>query len=232
MKSVFCFVILFVAQIQAQLKDPDQIISLVTENFDRIEDYQVNVNINVDIEFIKVPQTNAKIYFKKPDKIKLESDGFAMLPKEGLNFSPNSLLQKKYTAIYEQDVELEGFNTSIVKVIPLGDQGDVILTTLWIDQKAKVIRKVESTTKTNGTFNIDLNYNPNLKYPLPDKMVFSFNLDKLSLPTSITGEQSDELSTKNEKRRDSRTKGKVIVNYSDYKINLGIEDTIFEEKKN
>ena len=53
-----------------------------------------------------------------------------MLPKNGMEFSPSSLIKKDYTAIYEQDVDLNGYKTSIVKVIPLGDQGEVILSTL------------------------------------------------------------------------------------------------------
>ena len=141
-------------------------------------------------------------------------------------------LKKRYTAIYESDIDLNGFNTSIVKIIPLGDQGDVILSTLWIDQKAKVIRKVESTTKTNGTFTIDFTYSDKINYPLPEKIVFAFNLDKMNIPSTITGETSNSSSDKKNKNRlsDSRTKGKVIVNYSNYIVNKGLPDSIFEKK--
>ena len=141
-------------------------------------------------------------------------------------------LKKPTHAIYESDIDLNGFNTSIVKVIPLGDQGDVILSTLWIDQKAKVIRKVESTTKTNGTFTIDFTYSDKINYPLPEKIVFAFNLDKMNIPSTITGETSNSSSDKKNKNRqsDSRTKGKVIVNYSNYIVNKGLPDSIFEKK--
>ena len=214
----------------SQSKNPDEIINGVITNFNKVNDYQVEVNIKVDVEFIKVPETKAKIYFKQPDKVHLEAEGFAMLPKNGMEFSPSSLIKKDYTAIYEQDVDLNGYKTSIVKVIPLGDQGEIILSTLWIDQKKQVIRKVESTTKTNGTFTIDFTFDDKIKYPLPSKIIFSFNMDKMNLPATITGETNNEKPDNKNKNMDSTTKGQVIVNYSNYVVNKGVPDSIFEEK--
>ena len=227
------FVSLFLVLIQlglSQSKDPDEIINAVVTNFDKIKDYQVDINIKVDVEFLKVPETKAKIYFKQPDKVHLEAEGFAMLPKNGMQFSPSSLLKNDYTAIYERDIDLNGVTTSVVKIIPIGDQGDVILSTLWIDQKKQRINKVESTTKTNGTFTIDFSYADNIEYPLPSKIVFAFNLDKMNIPTAMTGETNTEKTNKKNKNSDSRTKGMVIVSYSKYQVNKGIPDSVFEEE--
>ena len=214
----------------SQSKDPNEILNTVITNFNKVNDYQVDVNIKVDVEFIKVPETKAKIYFKQPDKVHLEADGFAMLPKNGMEFSPSAFIKKDYTAIYEQDVDLYGYKTSIVKVIPLGDQGEVILSTLWIDQKKQVIRKVESTTKTNGTFTIDFSFDDKIKYPLPSKIIFSFNMDKMNIPSTISGETINEKQDKKNKNSGSTTKGQVIVNYSNYVVNKGLSDSIFEDK--
>ena len=229
MKLLISLLLVLVQLGFSQSKDPDTIINSVITQFNIVKDYQVDVNIKIDVEFLKVPETKAKIYFKQPDKIHLEAEGFAMLPKNGMEFSPSSLLKKDYTAIYEQDVDLNGFKSSIVKVIPSGDQGDVILSTLWVDQKKQLIRKVESTTKTNGTFTIDFSYDDKIKYPLPTKIIFSFNLDKMNIPATISGETDAENPDKKDKNSDSRTKGKVIVNYSNYQVNKGIPDSIFEE---
>lgn len=230
MKLIISLFLLVVNFGFSQSKDPNEIIDAVITNFNKVNDYKVDVNIKVDVEFIKVPETKAKIYFKQPDKVHLEADGFAMLPKNGMEFSPSSLIKKDYTAIYEQDVDLNGYKTSIVKVIPIGDQGEVILSTYWIDQSKKLIRKVESTTKTNGTFTIEFTYDDKIKYPLPSKIVFSFNMDKLNLPATITGETSNQKSDKKNKNSDLRTKGSVIVSYSNYVVNKGIPDEIFEKK--
>ena len=230
MKYLIITILLIAESFFAQSKDPDEILNEVVTNFNRVKDYQVDVNIKVDVEFLKVPESNAKIFFKQPDKVHVESEGFALLPKEGLDFSPSSLLKKNYTAIYEQDVMLDGVKTSIVKIIPIGDQGNVILSTLWIDQKKQVIRKVESTTKTNGTFSINFFYDDILKYPLPSKIIFSFNIDQMNIPDAF-GENSDNEQPKKKGRKiNSLTKGKVIITYSNYQVNKGIPDSIFENK--
>jgi len=213
----------------SQSKDPDEILKSVIKNFDRVQDYVVDVNIKVDVQSIKVPETKAKIYFKQPDKVHLESEGFAMLPKDGMQFSPSALLKNDYTALYEKDVDLNGVKTSIVKVIPSGNQSEVILSTLWIDQNKKMIRKIESTTKSNGTFTIDLFYDESAKYPLPNQIVFYFNLDKMNLPSANKNNNQDN--PKQKMGLDSTTKGKVIVKYSNYAVNKGILDSVFEVKK-
>lgn len=212
-----------------QKKDPDRILQKVVANFEKIKDYEVDVNIKVDVEFLKVPESNAKIFFKQPDKIALKSEGFAMLPKNGFNFSPASLLKDDYTSIYEKEEILNDHKTAVIKVIPLGTNADVILSTLWIDEEKNVIRKIESTTKINGTFTIDFSYDEKMNYVLPSKMVFSFNIDKMNLPSGMMGEPE----TKKESKKNlgsTITKGKVYVNYSNYKVNKGIPDSVFEEE--
>jgi outer membrane lipoprotein-sorting protein len=233
MKKIFMFFIIpFVCF--AQSSKSDKIIDSVKANFSRVKDYEVNVHIKVDVNFLKVPEAQATIFFKQPDKIKLKSEGFAMLPKEGLNFSPLNFLTGDYTSIFDKEGNVDGYPCYLVKVIPLGDESDLILTNMWIDKNKFIIRKIESTTKSNGTFEIDLKYRNNLKYPLPSSMVFTFNVQKMDLPKGITGDM-DEMNQpekENEKKNKSRTTtGKVYVNYSDYRVNINLPDSIFVDNK-
>lgn len=228
LKIISLFIVLSML-IFPQKKDPDEILNKVISNFQKVKDYQVDVNITVDVEFLKVPESNAKIFFKQPDKISLKSDGFAMLPRKGFDFSPSTLLKGDYTAIYEGDDNLNGFKIAVIKVIPLGSSDDVILSTLWVDEEKSIIRKIESTTKMNGTFIIDLTYQENIMYALPSRMVFSFNIDKLNIPSTMIGE-SEKKKRKDKKPLDTLTKGKVIVLYSNYIINKGVPDSVFAEE--
>jgi outer membrane lipoprotein-sorting protein len=222
------FVLLCYGVAFPQGMDPDIILKKVIATFDKVRDYQVDVQVKVDVEFIKVPDTKAKIFFKQPDKITFESQGFAMLPKEGINFSPLSFLKKDYTAFYQKEDYIDAHPVSVIKVIPSSNQGDIMLTTLWVDQSAGIIRKVESTTKTNGTFTIDLKYEEIDKdYCLPSSMVFGFNIDKMNLPKAF----SDQVESESRKNIGKSTYGKVYITYSNYRINKGISDKIFEKKK-
>jgi len=210
-----------------QKKDPDHILDEVKRTFNKVQDYVVDVNIKVDVDFIKAPETKATIYFKQPDKVHFESESFAMLPKEGLDFSPMGFLKEKYTAIYEKADTVDGYKTDVIKVIPLVDETNVVLTTLWIDESRYIIRKVQSTLKMGGTFAIELKYDNSMKYPLPSSMIFTFNIERMNLPKGMTGELNENKS-KDEKKK---TTGKVYVTYSNYKVNKGIPDSVFEEKK-
>lgn len=229
MKLLFVVIASVCVSIFPQQKTADDLINSVIINFNRVKDYTVDVEIKVDVDFLKVPDAKAKIYFKQPDKIKLKSEGFALLPKEGLDFSPAALVKKDYTTIYEQDVKLNGKSTSVVKIIPVGETSNIILSTLWIDPIDNIIRKIESTTKTNGTFSIEFYYDESLEYPLPEKMVFSFNVDKLNLPKTLSADGLPQ--SKKRKIPDGPTKGYVIVKYSNYEINKGIPDSFFSDEK-
>jgi len=229
MKKIILLMIFFAASLYPQNKEPDKILKDVINKFNKVKDYEVDLIIKVDVEFLKVPESSAKIFFKQPDKISLKSDGFAMLPRNGFDFSPNSLLKGDYTALYEKEEKIDGRVLTLIKVIPLGTSSDVILSTLWIDEGKKVIRKVESTTKMSGTFTIDLEYDDKLNFALPSQMIFSFNVDKMNFPSAMIGE-TDTRKKRSKMHGDTLTKGKVYVSYSDYKVNKGISDSVFEEE--
>jgi outer membrane lipoprotein-sorting protein len=230
MKKILLIFIFLINAAFTQSKNPDEILNKVKENFDKVKNYIVDIDVKVDVNFLKVPDSKAKIYFKQPDKIKFESDNFALLPKEGLNFSPLAILKNKYTAIYEKDENLNGINTSVIKVIPLNDKSDIILTTLWIDTIKNVIIKSESTTKINGTFSMEFNYNNSIdNYPLPSSMVFTLNVDDKNIPKRINEDIESEQKPKKENKKKSTT-GKVYINYYNYKVNMGVPDEVFNKK--
>jgi len=231
-KKILPLVLLFSILAFSQSKNPDSILDRVKEEFNKIDDYTVDVKIKVDVDFLKMPDREAKIFFKKPDKIHIESEGFAMLPKEGLNFSPLGLLNSKYSSFYVREDTLTGIETSVIKVIPLEGGADVILSTLWVDTKRDLILKIESSRKPQGTFVIDLDYLKTDKgFWLPSSMIFSFSIDRSILPRQFNFDADSDDKKAREDSTKTRT-GKVFLDYSNYKINTGLSDEIFENKSN
>ncbi len=222
-------IIFITANIFAQQKDPYTILNSAQDKFNEIEDYEVNITIIVDVNFLKVPETKAKILFKQPDKVKLRSEGFALLPKEGLNYSPTRLLQEEYDAIYVKPDTIVNHVTDVIKVIPSNDESDVVLTSLWIDREKFILRKIETTTKKSGTFLIDLSYDESNPYGLPSEVKFSFNLEDVKIPTAVSGVfDTDQETEERDKRR--QMVGTVTILYENYKVNQGIDDIVFEEE--
>jgi hypothetical protein len=226
---ILIFLFYSLINIYAQTTDPNEIVLSVISKFNQVRDYEVDIEIKVDVEFLKVPDAKAKLYFKQPDKVKLKSEGFALLPKDGIDFSPSSLIKGNYTAIFERNELLNGFSTSVIKIVPINQNTNVILSTVWIDNNSLIIRKVESTTKTQGTHIIELFYDENSKYPLPKQMIFSFNVDKMNLPQTFTNTTPK---SSRKKFKDGPVIGKVFVSYKNYQVNKNLSDKIFSEDSN
>jgi outer membrane lipoprotein-sorting protein len=226
MKKILLLIVIAVT-VSAQTKDPNKILKLVKDKFEKVKDYEVDANIHLDINFIKMPDTKAKIFFKQPDKVKLKSEGFAMLPKQGINFSPAQLLKGNFNSIFVRSETMDNYKVDIIKIIPNSDTSEVILSTLWIDAAQYVIRKVETTTKRTGTLQIGLEY-ANENYGLPSQVKFTFNLGDLQMPAQMPDANQKKEETKG--RRDKGpVKGTVTITYSNYKIDKGIPDSFFVE---
>ena len=211
--------------VTAQSNNPNEIIENLKSEFERVKDYQADVTIKVNASMLKMPVMKAVFSFKQPDKTHIETNSFAMIPKQGVNFSPVSFLSGKYTLVFARKENIDGRELFVIKIIPLNEDSGVLLTTIWVDRLKNVVRKLESTTKGSGTFNVDFSYDEDMDYPLPSKIIFSFNLDKMGLP------QNQKDKSKRRRRRISGIKGKVILTYSNYKVNTDLPDTLFEKKK-
>lgn len=224
-------VLLFISvSLFAQNKDPYKILDAVKEKFNNVKDYEVDATITVDVNFLRVPESKAKIYFKQPDKLKLDSEGFALLPKEGINFSPAKLLNGNYNAIFIKSDVFENGKVDVIKIIPLSDSSDVILSTLWIDSQMYVVKKIETTTKQNGTFEINMEYEKSNYKFLPSEVKLKFRLSEMQFPKTITGEFSEDEEQGTQKENEPMT-GTVIVKYNNYKINQGLKDSFLKRRK-
>jgi outer membrane lipoprotein-sorting protein len=232
MKPLFSWILVLTLSmaLYAEGNDARKILDRVKTEFLKVKDYEVQVKVKIDVEFVKVPETNATIFFKQPDKFKVNSDKFAMLPRQGFNFSPASFLQGDYTAIIEKEESLEHNPCYVIKVIPVGGTNDIVLSTLWIDKTYYSIRKIEVSTRNSGIQTILLDYDVSFikQYPLPSSMLFLFDLSKINFQRGHVDEMNDDGAKQKKKKM---AKGMVNIYYSNYKVNSGLSDSIFESKK-
>ena len=101
--------------------------------------------------------------------------------------------------------------------------------TFTADLSDFIIRKVEVSTKVNGTFTLNLKYDAKSKFKqLPSSLIFSFKISKLNIPKRFTSQGDGD---KSETSTKGSAMGKVYIDYSNYKVNQGLPDSLFEEKK-
>jgi outer membrane lipoprotein-sorting protein len=218
MMQVLIIILSFYFVSFAQTKDANEIICIVKNKLEKVDDYQVEVNINVDMEFLRIPSVSARIFFKKPDLMKIESEDFAIIPKEAISFSPTKFLNNNYQAIYIKSDSLNDYAVEIIKIIPRQDSLDIVLSSLWIDKNDYLIRKIETTTKNRGTFIANLNFNEMAEFGLPSKVVFTFNISGsqiLDLPSrEIKGNSKSTV-------KQNKNISKIInIEYSNYLVNM------------
>ena len=211
-------------------QDMSQLVQKVKAKLDLVNDYVAEGRMKTDVAFIKAPIGKIRVYFKRPDLFKLKrQNGISILPKGGVSVSLSSIISTKdYIALAAGNAIVDGVNTRIVKLLPVNENSEIILTTLYIDEAALLVKKAITTTKENGTYEMQLFYGQYAGYGLPDKVIFAFNTKDYKMPKGITLEFEDNEKPTEADRLKGR-KGKLEITYTSYMINKGLDNSIFKQ---
>lgn len=204
----------------------EEIIQQVKAKLEKVKDYEANGTLKTNVTFIKVPVASVKIYFKNPDKLKIKNEsGISFVPKGSVNLNMGNIFSKTsdYDIIDAGKENKTGLR--IIKLLPREDQSDIVLSTLYIDEKRSLIKKAKTTTKENGTYELEMTYGKYAAHGLADKVIFTFNIKEYKLPKGVTFDYDDGTQKKKEIKDE---KGRVEISYSEYKINIGVPDSVFQ----
>ncbi len=216
-------------QLKGISQDMTALVNKVKAKLDLVNDYEAEGKMKTDVAFIKAPLGKVKVYFKKPNRFRLKKDGgISLLPKGGVSVNMGSLITtNNYMAILAGETVLNGTKVKVVKLLPSSENSDIVLSTMYIDEANLLIKKAVTTTKENGTYDVEMTYGKFAAYSLPDKVIFSFNTKDYKLPKGITLEFEDEKpQTEDEKLKGK--KGRVEIIYTNYIINKGVSDEVFK----
>jgi hypothetical protein len=203
------------------------LVKAVKHKLDKVKDYQAKGRMSVDVPFIKAAPSQVTVYYKNPDRFKIiKQDGISILPKGGTSINIGSLLTaKNFTAVAAGNAVVHGFATKVIKLLPLDEGSDVVLSTLYIDPKALLVRKASVTTRDNGSYEMDMDFGNFASWGLPDKVIFSFSTKEYNIPKGLTIEY--EKGGQKSPPPAGNTKGRIEIQYASYIINKGINDRVF-----
>lgn len=228
-KTIALIILLFVQSISLKAQTADQLIQRIKTKLEKVNDYSADGKMKTNVVFIKAPIANVKVYYKKPNRLRINNEsGISFIPKGSVNINLNNIFINT-TGFDIIDVGKEDkTNLRIIKLLPKDDNAEVVLSTLYIDEAQSLIKKAKTTTKENGTYELEMAYGKYAEYGLADKIIFTFNTKDYKLPKGITFDYDD--GSKKEKKPDSlkNQKGKVEITYSDYIINKGVPDSVFK----
>ncbi|HKP32579.1 MAG TPA: hypothetical protein VJT83_07625 [Chitinophagaceae bacterium] len=212
----------------AYTQDVNEFVKSVRNKLNTVKDYHAEGTMKLDVPFLQVPDSKVTIYYKQPDKFSIKQQkGISLVPKGGISINMSSLLTKQFTAVDAGQASFENKMLRVVKLLPFDENSDVVLTTLYVDAFALLIRKATITTKENGTYQVQFNYGKYSNWGLPDEVLFTFNTKDYKVPKGVTFDYDEEEKIEMDKVKNA--KGTVKIIYSSYTINKGISDDVFKK---
>jgi len=211
--------------VNVKAQTAEEVVQKIKTKLDKINDYEAEGKMKTNVAFIKAPVATVKVFYKKPDKILiLNESGISFIPRGAVNINISNVFVNMH-AFDIIDGGRDNTGLRIIKLLPKDDTADIVLSTLYIDESSMLVKRSKTTTKENGTYELEMQYAKFLQYGLPDKIIFSFNTKDYKLPKGITLDYDDG-SEKNADKVKNK-KGTVEINYKNYIINKGIDNKIF-----
>jgi uncharacterized membrane protein len=228
MKNIVVVLLLIVAQI-TQAQEVDALMKKVKAKYEKVNDYEASGKMKTNVVFIKIPIAKIKVYYKKPNKLKIKNEsGVSFIPKGSINVNMGNVFgMNDYQALDAGTDKVNGTTVKVIKILPNeGSKSDIILSTLYIDEANLLVLKSKTTTKENGSYELTMQYGDQASYGLPSKVEFSFNTKDYKLPKGVTFDYDNGAGKDNDKKVKTK-KGKIEITYTSYTINKGIKDDVF-----
>lgn len=217
------FVLLFLFSpefIQAQ-EDPTHYLDSLEKKYSGLKDYMVDVNVHFDIEALKAPDMQARLYYKAPDKMKVESRNVFFFPKEGGYFNPSLFRKKDFDARLLERLTYEGRRAVRLRLTPSETNRHQQGFVLTIDTERNLIREISTSPSEGRAIRAVIGYGEFSDFELP--VYIELHLD---IP-SVEPDGMKQFGSFGQ--RPKRITGKVKIAYSNYKVNSGLRDEIFNE---
>lgn len=204
-------------------QDATVLAKLLKTKLDKVKDYKAAARLKTDVSFIKVPESNVTVFYKAPDQFKIKKeDGIILMPKGGNAVNLNGLFAgNDYVAVDAGAAELQGQSVRVIKILPSNETYGIVVATLYVDEKALLIRKAVTTTRDQGTFTMEMNYEKYASLGLPTEVKFLFSTKDYKLPKGI----AFDYDAGNSKQKTAQTlpqgQGMITIQYLNYQVNQG-----------
>ena len=223
--------------------NPEYIIKKTDDQFREINNYQVDMVISITIPAFRMPKKKYKVYFKQPDKIKVKSRGFGLLPKTGMFTSPLENFSNLSNIRFSKD--LSRTNPNEIMLV-----GDLVLDSLALDVPNEYARltfkptvdvKVDTQnwvitqvlTKIDTVKIMEINNFYDVvddSFYMPIRSTVEYYVKDARLSKWINKDIGTIMGNNHNMNIESdMVKGLISVNYAKYRVNRGIKDSIFED---
>ena len=224
-------------------KNATEIINKTEQRFRMINDYQVNMVISINIPAFRMPKKKYTVFFKQPNQVQIKSKGFGLLPRTGMFTPPSENFNNLTDVTINHNAGSLGYGSVMLRGNLIVDSlaikmpndyakltfkptVDVVIdTSQWVI--TRVITKIDTIKimEINNIYDfVDGSYflpiRSTVEYFVKDARISKWL--KKDIGTIIGNQQSiDPVS--------DMVRGEISVTYDKYKVNRGINDTIFKK---
>jgi outer membrane lipoprotein-sorting protein len=161
------------------------------------------------------------MYFKQPDKIHLDAEGFAMLPREGLQPNVGKLLARYTVARVDKDT-LDGVPVRRVSLQAKSDRSAARSLTIYVNPERWTAERIVTSGAADRRATISFTYENIQGVWLTGGMTAAFSM----APADTT---DSDLPAGPLRGQQKPRNGTVTVRYSNYRLNTGLGDDIFTQ---
>ena len=224
-------------------ENPEYIIKKTDDQFREINNYQVDMVISIAIPAFRMPKKKYKVYFKQPDKIKVKSRGFGLLPKTGMFTSPienfsnlsNIRFSKNFSRTNPNEIMLVG--DLVLDSLALDVPNEYARLTfkptvdVKVDTQNWVITQVLTKIDTVKIMEINNFYDfVDDSFYMPVRSTVEYYVKDARLSKWINKDIGTIMGKNHNMNIESdMVKGLISVSYAKYRVNQGIKDSIFED---
>ena len=236
---ILLFTPIFVFANDLYLNDVNRVIDKTQKQFEKASDYQVTMKIELKVPGFRMPKKKYKVFFKQPNKLKIKSRGFGMLPKTGIFTSPkdnfDNLKNMRFISTDNNNGQVYIKGEVIVDSLKLKMPNEYAklgfrpTVTVKIDTNNWVINNIITELDTLKLVEITNTYKKvDNNYVMPSASTVQYFIKDAKLSgwlkkdiTSIVGQNPLE-------QKSDMVEGKISILYEDYIINRGIKDKVFD----
>ena len=236
---ILLFTPIFIFANDLYLNDVNRVVDKTQKQFEKASDYQVTMKIELKVPGFRMPKKKYKVFFKQPNKLKIKSRGFGMLPKTGIFTSPkdnfDNLKNMRFISTDNNNGQVYIKGEVIVDSLKLKMPNEYAklgfrpTVTVKIDTNNWVINNINTELDTLKLVEITNTYKKvDNNYVMPSASTVQYFIKDAKLSgwlkkdiTSIVGQNPLE-------QKSDMVEGKISIVYEDYIINRGIKDKVFD----
>jgi hypothetical protein len=192
-----------------------------TKKYAGLKDYTTDVRIHYDIEALRAPDGQARLYYKSPDKVKLEPKGIFFFPRQGGYFNAAQFNAEDFEIKILDHALWNNRKAVRLQLIPKDIKKSNQRFVLTMDIEWNLIVLLDTITTEGRKSRAAVAYERFGDFDLPTHIDL-----QIEVPP-VEPNESKELIPFGQKTK--QISGKISITYANYKVNTGLKDEIFTE---